>query len=208
MRHMNRIVGIGVKSLFLALFSACAGALQPTACSAGAAAGEWIGEDIWVGADLDRVQSELACGADVNATNEYCNTPLHYAAYRNEHAAVIEALLKAGADVNARDAGGLATRYVWQQRAAEWDTHVEGLAAIANVAELQAARKQTVEQAADLQAKVAGELDTLREQIAKERRIGGDPTDHSSELANLAAALGNAARARLMALGGMDPGRD
>lgn len=98
--------------------------------------------------------------------------------------------------------GGWAARYEWQQRAAEWDAHVESLAAIANVAELQAARKQTVEQAADLQAVTEGELDTLREQIAKERRIGGDPIDHSAELANLAAALESAARARLMALGG------
>lgn len=78
--------------------------------------------------------------------------------------------------------------------AAEWDAHVDNLAAIANVAELQAI--------------VEGELDTLREQIAKERRIGGDPINHSAELTNLAAALENAARARLMALGGMDPGRD
>lgn len=95
---MNRIVGIGVMSLFLALFGACARALQPTACSAGAAAREWLGEDNWVRADLVRVQRELACGAN--------------------------------------------------------------------------------------------------------------PIDHSAEPANLAAALESAARARLMALGGMDPGRD
>jgi len=77
------------------------------------------------------------------------------------------------------------------------------LVAIANVAELQAARKQTVEQAADLQAIIEGEMETLREVIAKERRIGGPPVDHSAELANLA-ALESAARARLMALGGTD----
>ncbi len=106
MHHMNRIVGIGVMSLFLALFSACAGVLQPTACSAGAAEAEWIGVDIWVRADLDRVQRELACGAEVNATNEYGNTPLHYAAYRNEHAAVIEALLEAGAAIHAKNNDG------------------------------------------------------------------------------------------------------
>ena len=81
---------------------------------------------------------------------------------------------------------------------------VEPMAEVANVAELQAARRQTVESAADLQEVIEGELETLREQIAKEWRIGGDPIDHSAELANLAAALESAARARLMALGGTE----
>ena len=38
--------------------------------------------------------------------------------------------------------------------------------------------------------------------VTKERRIGSDSIDHSAALANLATALENAARVRLMALGG------
>ena len=94
MRILYRIVGTGALLVLLSLVGACAAVSQPTACSAGAAAGDWLGEDLWVRADLDRVQRELACGANVNATSEYGNTPLHYAAYGNEHAAVIETLLQ------------------------------------------------------------------------------------------------------------------
>ena len=36
-------------------------------------------------------------------------------------------------------------------------------------------------------------------------RFGGDPVDKSARLANLAAALKDAAAARLMALGGTEP---
>ncbi len=62
MRILYRIVGFGALLVLLPLVGACVGALQPTACSAGAAAGDWIGEDFWVRADLARVQRELACG--------------------------------------------------------------------------------------------------------------------------------------------------
>ena len=71
MKLLCRAVGIGALLVFLLLVGACAGALQPTACIAGAAAGEWLGEDFWVQADLARVQRELACGADVNAKNDH-----------------------------------------------------------------------------------------------------------------------------------------
>lgn len=97
--------------------------------------------------------------------------------------------------------GGWATRYEWRQRAAEWDAHVESLTAIAKTAELQAAGKQTVEQAADLQAIIKGKMERLREEIAKERRISVPPVDHSAELANTAGA-------RLMALDGVVPEQD
>ena len=69
MHVLYRTVGIGALLVFLSLVGACAGALQPTACSADAAAGDWLGEDFWVLADLARVQRELACGAGVNVKN-------------------------------------------------------------------------------------------------------------------------------------------
>ena len=106
MKLLCRAVGIGALLVFLSMVGACAGAFQPTACSASAAAGNWMGEDFWVRADLVLVERALACGADVNAKNDNGGTPLHYAAYRNDNSAVIEALLEAGADVNAKNDDG------------------------------------------------------------------------------------------------------
>ena len=56
-------------------------------------------------ADVSRCIKE---GADVNAewTHVYRYRPLHLAAIDSKSPAVVKALLKAGADVNARDAGG------------------------------------------------------------------------------------------------------
>lgn len=54
----------------------------------------------------DNVRSALAAGADVNARDEYGQTPLMYAAGQNADPHVIQALLTAGAEVNARSLAG------------------------------------------------------------------------------------------------------
>ena len=67
--------------------------------------------------------------------------------------------------------------------------------------ERQAADKRTVETADRLHDMIESELDAL-EDSAKDRKwkFGGDPVDKTAKLANLAAALESAARARLIAL--------
>ncbi len=55
---------------------------------------------------LDEVQTSLAAGADVNATDESGQTPLVYAAGANTDPSVVEELLTAGADVNAQTTVG------------------------------------------------------------------------------------------------------
>ena len=55
---------------------------------------------------LDEVQTSLAAGADVSATDESGQTALIYAAGANEDPSVVEGLLEAGADVNARTTAG------------------------------------------------------------------------------------------------------
>ena len=54
-------------------------------------------------ADITRC---LQVGADINARDEFGNTPLHRAARYNKNPAVITVLVKAGAEINARDISG------------------------------------------------------------------------------------------------------
>ena len=53
--------------------------------------------------DVEQIKSLLADGADVNDKNEYGVTALMYAAGKGGNNAAVQALLDAGADVNARD---------------------------------------------------------------------------------------------------------
>ena len=72
--------------------------------------------DIAARNDLVAAQSEIDRGADINALGTYrafnsrlyAMTPLHAAAY-NGHDAMVELLLEAGADVNAKAVGGVIT---------------------------------------------------------------------------------------------------
>ncbi len=62
--------------------------------------------------DVAAVSEKLIAGADLNARDEYGQTPLMYAASEGEGAGVLDTLLKAGADVNAQtDAGWTALMY-------------------------------------------------------------------------------------------------
>jgi cytohesin len=51
---------------------------------------------------IDVVRLILDAGADVNATNDIDETPLHLAAEKDERSAIVELLLLTGADVNAK----------------------------------------------------------------------------------------------------------
>lgn len=95
--------------------------------------------------------------------------------------------------------GKWSSQWNWRQRAADWDNHVQSLAEVADVAQLQAARRQTVEQAEELQGMIQAELDALQKQIEQEPPYVNN-ADRADRLANLAQALESAARARLMAL--------
>ena len=64
---------------------------------------EWSqwSEDWWENVAVEDVQKLLDAGHDVNAANDFGETPLHWAAYYSP-AEVVELLLQHGADVNAR----------------------------------------------------------------------------------------------------------
>lgn len=57
-------------------------------------------------ATAEQVEKCLANGTSPRSRGESGRTPLHIAALRSNDVAVIHALLRAGADINARDAGG------------------------------------------------------------------------------------------------------
>ena len=101
--------------------------------------------------------------------------------------------------------GAWAKKYRWRQRSAARDQIFKRIAVVAPVQkERQAADKRTVETANRLHDMIESELETLESMKDRKWKFGGDPVDKSAKLANLAAALESAARARLMALGGTE----
>ena len=60
----------------------------------------------WRSTDLTRVQTKLRCGTNVNAMGNDYSTPLHLAAQANGDPAVIQALLDAGAYIEAKNTYG------------------------------------------------------------------------------------------------------
>ena len=98
--------------------------------------------------------------------------------------------------------GAWAKQYRWREYAAAWDAYFEGLAITRNAEKLEAARKQAVEQAEELQALIAYELRGLQRQITRERARPAEAVDKSDALQRLASALRDASAARITALGG------
>lgn len=95
---MTRITTVLATVLSLALTPLAA---QQTDCDG------WSNLDYWEAATVDTVSECLNAGADVSARAEITgNTPLMFASAISKNPAVLEVLLEAGADVNARDAGG------------------------------------------------------------------------------------------------------
>ncbi len=70
---------------------------------------------------------------------------------------------------------------------------------------MQAADNRTVETANRLHDMIERELEALESMKDRKWKFGGDPVDKSARLANLAAALKNAAAASQIALGGGEP---
>ncbi len=162
-------------------------------------------------------RNEVGTGTSITSANLHSwsqqlgETPEAYAGFRaylelgpgnRNIAAAYRKLRGVGPDVKVSGYfGRWSSQWNWRQRAAEWDAHVEALAEIGGMKELQAARRQTVEQAEELQGMIQAELNALQKQIEQEPLYVNN-ADRTVRLANLAAALESAGRARLLALGG------
>ena len=77
---------------------------------------QWNTEEFFRNATPQEARDCLDAGADINARDDFGQTPLHFAASLNENPQVAAALIQAGADINARrDDGrtplGLANEY-------------------------------------------------------------------------------------------------
>jgi hypothetical protein len=72
--------------------------------------GKLCDENWWKTATAAEVQAELDAGANVNASNKFRNTPLHYAA-KSDNAEGVQLLIAAGADITAKDGFGTS---VWE----------------------------------------------------------------------------------------------
>lgn len=102
--------------------------------------------------------------------------------------------------------GAWAKRFHWKEYAAAWDAYHQGLTAHPEAEQLSTARRRIIDQAEALQDLIQQEIERLKES-GRRRRLwpGGKNTDHTTDLANLAAALKDTSAAHLAALGGTDP---
>ena len=73
----------------------------------------WNTIDFFENATVAAVSASLDAGADVNAQDQSGYSPLHYAAAFNSNPAVVKTLLKAGADLQAKDHEWGATPLHW-----------------------------------------------------------------------------------------------
>ena len=63
---------------------------------------DWDNADVSKNVDASKIKYLIERGADVNAKEQYGQTPLHYASYYN-HIETTELLIERGADVEAKD---------------------------------------------------------------------------------------------------------
>ena len=89
-------------TLLLAVAFLLVACTQSNPCPTDTATEHWLSTDFWLSVDLEKVHSELRCGADIEAKDDDGWTPLHFAAAFNKNPAVIQALLDAGADIEAK----------------------------------------------------------------------------------------------------------
>ncbi len=76
--------------------------VSATAAVAAVSCKDWNTDKFFKSASVADVSRCIKAGADINARNDYKETPLHKAARHNKNPAVITTLVKAGADINAR----------------------------------------------------------------------------------------------------------
>lgn len=101
--------------------------------------------------------------------------------------------------------GAWAKKYRWREYAVAWDAHFQGMTTSPYAEKMEAARKETVEQAEELQALIKQEIERLKEAGRRPRLWPGAAGDRTADLARLASALRDASAARIAALGGTDP---
>ena len=77
-------------------------------CPTNTTEAQWVDHDFWKDTTLAQVLYELRCGADATAVNEeFGNVPLHLAAAHVDEITILEALVDAGGDVNAKNASSV-----------------------------------------------------------------------------------------------------
>ena len=82
-------------------------AIRLLSCPASATQSALFDAEFWRSADLAQVEEKLGCGADVKVKGEQSReTLLHLAAQYSEYPSVIQTLVNAGADIDARNAYG------------------------------------------------------------------------------------------------------
>lgn len=104
--------------------------------------------------------------------------------------------------------GAWAKRFRWKEYAIAWDAYFNDIVATRRDEQMAAARRETVEQAEELQTLIKQEIERLKEAGQRRRLWPGASEDRTADLSHLATALKDASAARLAALEGIAPDLD